>query len=783
MKRKIFSHSMRTFALIITLFGSNHVLAAPKGPVIQAEGLEPVVMIYREKDNVYIGRVTLPAADREFSFAIKDQDTGRLLDDQKIKVHESASGYKITFTYNPATNSVSNDYVLAFQGLDGKVAISSLYFNSRDEQYKKPFGPVTAGTETTFTLEAKTNDLEEAKLVMTRQKITGNQDNIENLDKIFYTMVKSGTSPDGSREYWTATIKFEDINVYTYYFEAIDGKDVVIYGNNSTNIPIPANKITGVGGVGEALRLATEGIKEDEIPRYRQTVYDPSFKTPDWSQDIIYYYIFADRFKNGNHANDPKPGKRKFYGNRDITFHKNWLDKPWIPQDKVPNWDFGNDFFGGDIAGMMQKLDYLKELGINTIYSTPLFKSPSNHKYDTSDYMKIDESFGTNEEYRQFVDEAKKKGIRIIMDASLNHSGADSIYMDRYGKYPGIGAFRNEKIRKDSPYYSWYIFDETATDPNQKYPKWAVPSLAEFNKNSESYRKFAYKDKNSVTQYWMDTGISGWRMDVVPWVPDDFWREWRKTVKAKDPDAFTVSEVWWDSSKYFLGDMFDSGMNYVFRQAVFDYVDGKKARDAVNLFEMLRENYPPKAFAATMNIISSHDAPRAVFHFGYKDDKTPKDEVKTAKDKLLLATFMQMTYPGAPTIYYGDEAGVTGGEDPGCRATYPWKEEGGNPDESLLNEFKKLIKLRNDNAVLRRGSIQAAEVDDNIIAMVREYDGTVALVVTNNLDKAKSVRINVSALHLPTVMTDVWSGEKATIVNGVLELEVPAYYGRVLLAK
>lgn len=781
MKKNFFSHLMLTFALIFVLFGGAHVLAAAKGPVIQAEGLESVVMTYHEKDNVYIGRVTLPAADREIPFLIKDQETGTLLDTQKIKVHESATGYKITFTYNPATHRVSNDYVLAFQGLHDKVALNSLYFNSRDEKYKKPFGPVTAGTEVTFTLEAKTNDLDTAKLVMTTQKITGNQDNIENLDKVFYPMVKTGTSPDGAREFWTATVNFDDINIYTYYFEAINGKDVVIYGNNS--IPISASKIVGVGGVGEALRLATEGISEEEIPRYRQTVYDASFTTPDWSKDIIYYYIFPERFKNGNHANDPKPGKKKFYGNRDITFHKNWLDKPWTPQDKVSNWDFGNDFYGGDIAGMLQKLDYLKELGINTIYSTPVFTSPSNHKYDTSDYMKIDEGFGTNEEYRQFVAEAKKKGIRVIMDASLNHAGADSIYMDRYGKYPGLGAFKNEKIRKESPYYSWYTFDETATDPNQKYPQWAVPSLAEFNKKSESYRKFAYKDKNSVTQYWMNMGISGWRMDVVPWVPDDFWREWRKTVKAKDPDILTVAEVWWDSSKYYLGDMFDSGMNYVFRQAVLDYVDGKKAQDTVNIFEMMRENYPPQAFGATMNLISSHDAPRAVFHFGYKDDSTPKDEVKTAKDKLLLATFIQMTYPGAPAIYYGDEVGVTGGEDPGCRATYPWKEEGGHPDENLLNEFKKLTKLRNDNAVLRRGSMQPVDVDDNIIVMAREYDGTIALVVTNNLAKTKTVKINVAALKLPRIMTDALSGEKATIVNGVLEIEIPGYYGRVLLSK
>lgn len=779
-KRLIF---LITFALIVGLMETMIALAAPKGPVVLCDGLDPVVMMYREKEGIFVGRAVLPAINGEMTFTVRDRENDKVLDTRKIKIHESAAGYKITFTYNPVTGAVTDDYVLAFSGTNGKVAAESLFYNSRDEQYKKPWGAVTAGSEVMFTLETKANDLEKANLVLTRQKITGQQDDIVNLDKQVYAMEKTAVSPDGARDYWAVNIKFDDKNVYTYYFEAIDGNDTVLYTNNTDPIPTPNNRINGVNGIGEALRLADEGVTEKDISYYRLTVYDSSFSVPDWSKDIVYYFIFPDRFKNGDKSNDPKVGVRKFYGNKDIVFHQNWLDKPYTKDSGVKNFEGGNDFFGGDIAGVIQKLDYLKDLGINTIYMTPLFQSPSNHKYDTADFKKIDEAFGTNETYKQLLDEAHKKGIRVIFDASLNHSGADSLYMDRYGKYHSHGAFEKERIRKDSPYYDWYIFDEKFTNPDQAYAQWANPTLAVFNKSSESYKNFAYKGKDSITQFWMKYGIDGWRMDVVPYVPDDFWREWHKTVKSINPDSFTVAEVWWDTSKYYLGDMFDSGMNYVFRQAVFDYVDGKDARKALNLFEMLRENYPAPAFYSTMNLLSSHDAPRAIFHFGYKDDAVPQQEIQIAKNKLLLATFIQMTYPGAPAIYYGDEVGVTGGEDPGCRATYPWKEEGGNFDENLLSRFKELIKLRNDNAVLRRGTVQPVYVDDNIIILARQYEGVTALVATNNSDKNRIVSVNVSTLNLPVVLTDALSQDSVPVSNGMLDLELSAYGGRVVMTK
>ena len=258
-----------------------------------------------------------------------------------------------------------------------------------------------------------------------------------------------------------------------------------------------------------------------------------------------------------------------------------------------------------------------------------------------------------------------------------------------------------------SPYASWFTFDTSKAKPDQQFKGWAgIADLPEIDKSSPSFRAFAYGDKDSVMLRWLDRGADGWRMDVAPWVPDDFWREWRAAIKAHRPDAITVSEAWFDCSKYLLGDMFDSTMNYIFRNTVQEYALGGDARKLYNNLELLREAYPPQALYALMNLLSSHDQARALHHFGYRDETSDAATVTLAKNRLRLAVFFQMIYPGAPTIYYGDEVGVTGGEDPFNRATYPWADLGGNPDTALLADFKRFIKMRTDHAVLRRGSIK-----------------------------------------------------------------------------
>jgi cyclomaltodextrinase len=375
-----------------------------------------------------------------------------------------------------------------------------------------------------------------------------------------------------------------------------------------------------------------------------------------------------------------------------VEFHKDWNDKPWRPHSGDGSDDqYSNDFFGGDIAGIIEKLDYIKSVGANTLYITPMFTAASNHKYDTADWKHIDPHFGSNADFARLCREAAKRGIRVLPDASLNHSGADSIYFDRYGTRGGQGAFEGGKINPASPYASWYTFDPTQAEPDKQFKGWVgVADLPELNKADPSYRAFAYGAPDSVTRTWLNAGASGWRMDVAPWVPDDFWREWRSVVKQTKPDALTVAETWFDASKFFLGDEFDSTMNYIFRDAVLDYANGGDAQLMVANLEEMREAYPPQTFSALMNLLSTHDTARSLHMFGDVDGKATPEQVALAKQKLRLAVFFQMTYPGSPAIFYGDEVGVTGGPDPMNRGTYPWADRGGHPDNALLADFRRL---------------------------------------------------------------------------------------------
>jgi len=282
---------------------------------------------------------------------------------------------------------------------------------------------------------------------------------------------------------------------------------------------------------------------------------------------------------------------------------------------------------------------------------------------------------------------------------------------------------------------------------------------------------------------WLDRGASGWRMDVAPWVPDDFWREWRSAIKAHKPDALTVAETWWDASKYFLGDMFDSTMNYIFRNVVQDYAAGGKAAALYAQIELMREAYPPQAFYALMNLLSSHDQARALHVFGWHDDTRDPAVIARAKQRLKLAVLFQMVFPGAPTVYYGDEVGVTGGDDPYNRATYPWADLGGQPDTALLAEFKKLIRMRHDHAVLRRGSIDAPVfLDDHVVVLVRRLGEQWAITATNNASTARTVSLPLPAGLPLGVMQDALGGEPVQASAQGLRFEVPALYGRVLVS-
>jgi glycosidase len=653
-------------------------------------------------------------------------------------------------------------------------------FDSRSSAFKSPFGAQPAGREFNFRIGSDVPGLQRATLVIERRRMTGNQEQLayEPLARIAMT-----PGPRGQGGGFSARYRFDDIGVYGYWFELETAGGRYALQNNKDTVYWTREK--GSMGASSVERLPADLSR---VRRYRQTVYAPGFTVPDWARDIVYYYVFPERFRNGDKTNDPRPGggrPQDRYQDRDVERHATWNEPPFKPAGPGEKGDgsdalYNNDFFGGDLAGLIEKLGYIKNLGANAIYLTPVFRAPSNHKYDAADYKQIDPAFGTNDDFVRLCAEAARLGIRVIPDTSLNHVGSDSPYFNRFGNFPAGGAFDNGRINPASPYASWFKFKPDETDPDKQYQGWVgVKDLPEIDKDSPAFRAYAYRDPDSVTNYWLDRGAAGWRMDVAPWVPDDFWREWRQAVKAKKPDALTVAETWFDASKFLLGDMFDSTMNYIFRNAVLDYAAGKSAQQTYANLELLREAYPPQALYALMNLLSTHDQARALFHFGYHDDGNT-DALKLAKQRLRLAVFFQMTYPGSPTIYYGDEVGLGGGDDPYNRAPYPWADEGGLPDRTLLSDFKRLTRLRHELPVLRHGSLNAPLLaDEHVVVLARQDGKTWAITATNNSTEARTVTVRLP--FAAKRLRDALGGKAVAVANGKIRLTVPALFGRVLV--
>ena len=648
----------------------------------------------------------------------------------------------------------------------------SLRFDSRVLEDKSPFGAVVAGQPIDFALTALPG-VDSATLVIESRLLAGNQ---EQLGYHELARIPMRAQASGDRQRWQAAHRFDDIGVYGYWFDVMIGGQHYVYQNNRNTVFWTRER--GNGGEG-LVSFAPES--PESIRRYRQTVYLADFVVPEWAPDIIYYYIFPERFRNGDRSNDPEPGVQRFHDGT-VEFHSDWNDRPWLNgTGDSSDARYSNDFFGGDIAGIIEKLDYIRDLGANTLYLTPVFQAASNHKYDTADYRRVDPGFGSDADFARLTSEAAKRGIRVIPDTSLNHTGEDSLYFNRYGNYPGIGAFQKGEIRSDSPYADWYRFDPDNAE--QPYQGWVgVRDLPELNKDSRAFRDFAYGKPDSVMLHWLDQGAAGWRMDVAPWVPDDFWREWRSAIRAHRPDALTVAETWFDASKFLLGDMFDSTMNYIFRNAVLEYAGGADARLMYGHLEWLREAYPPQALYALMNLLSTHDQARSLHVLGDHGPETDPVTRALAKRRLLLAMLLQMSYPGSPAIFYADEVGVTGGDDPYNRVTYPWADRGGEPDLAMLEQVRGLTRMRQEHAVLRRGSLDAPlYLDEHLIVLLRRLGDQIAIVVTNNSESEQKLFLELPEDLSEVGLRDVLAGQDFDVEKRRLALKVPALSGRVLV--
>lgn len=531
---------------------------------------------------------------------------------------------------------------------------------------------------------------------------------------------------DAESRAFGATLEMPATGCLLWYYFIISGEDYTLYyGNNEE-------------------QLGGEGMTYDhEPPSYQITVYDKNTKTPDWFKHAVVYQIFPDRFYRSD------AGQASLTGKKSAVIHSDWQDKPayW----KAENGDIlYYDFFGGNIAGIQEKLSYLKDLGITAIYLNPVFESISNHRYDTGDYHRIDSFLGTNEEFAAFCQAAKQMGIAVILDGVFSHTGADSIYFNRFHHYDSVGAYES----KESPYYPWYRFTDY---PDEYESWWGVTDLPNVEETEPSYMDFIIHDTNSVLKYWLRQGISGWRLDVIDELPVPFLRDFYQTLKEENPDAVLIGEVWEDASnkisyseqrEYLCGHDIDSAMNYALRTIVVNFLLGHT--DAVQMQRELMhliENYPAEHFYAMLNLISSHDIARILTVM------TPDGTAAAiGKKRVALLTAWQMTMPGAPCIYYGDEAGVTGGKDPDNRRTYPWGEE----DMELLEWTKQCTHLRHAHDALRTGRFIPVYAADTVFAYVRSIEGGKDVFGKESRDGRFLVVVNTSptATQTAAIQTD-----------------------------
>lgn len=560
-----------------------------------------------------------------------------------------------------------------------------IYHHSQDSQCRFPLGAVTVNTPVTLRLYT---DLENAKVAL-----------ITHLDgqKTERAMQCKGL---GQYEITVAAPQTPAVWWYAFSVALPDGQ-TLYYGNRED-------------------MLGGEGMVQAQPARsFQITVYRADFTVPKFMREGIMYQIFPDRFFRTH-----KPVSSR----GDVTLHENWDEKPLVLTDERSGDNFATDFFGGTLKGIEQKLPYLKDLGVTVLYLNPIFKARSNHRYDTGDYRTVDPLLGENDDLDSLCAAAKEQGMRVILDGVFSHTGEDSLYFNRYGRYDSVGAYQSER----SPYASWYTF---RSFPDDYACWWNFPTLPEVNKADPSYREFMFGE-DGVCRHWIGRGTSGWRLDVVDELPVHFLQGLRAAVKRQDPDAVLIGEVWEDASRkvaygqmrsYCLGDTTDSVMNYPLREVLLNFFTHRcAAGDVVRLIKSQQENYALPFYYALMNLPGSHDRARVLNVLcGKEGDDVPQRqrggivlterEKEIAKKRFLCIMAILCALPGIPCLYYGDEVGMEGAADPFCRGPFPWDHR----DETLHAAIRRLFHERRKRPVLQSGYLDVAAQGDDTLVITR----------------------------------------------------------------
>lgn len=563
--------------------------------------------------------------------------------------------------------------------------------DSHKAYYRMPAGPVPTGTRVTIRFQC-----DEATSVILRTWQN---------EELCYSMVNTYQND------WQCTITVPETPGLFWYSFIIYRKDghTLRYGN-------AYDKLGGEGAVYE------KGDPES----FQITVYDKDFTTPAYFHSANIYQIFPDRFwRAKTEAVDDRV---------DRYVHERW-DEEMLSVGDIRGGKYQElDFFGGNLNGIIEKLPYLKSLGVDIIYLNPIFRARSNHRYDTGDYARIDPLCGTEEEFRSLCKAAKELGMRVMLDGVFSHTGEDSVYFNHFGHYPTLGAYQGDS----SPYFDWYTFKKF---PEDYRAWWGIMSLPELRKDNPQYQDFMFHDSTGIVPRWIEAGACGWRLDVADELSMDFLRKLRKAARKAAPDAVVLGEVWEDASNkvaygemrcYCTGDTLDSVMNYPLREAILAFVTGKSpAKDLVRLVRHQAEVYPAPFRYALMNLIGSHDRTRALNMLcGQEHDELSKadqqwvhlsvKDYELAVKRYKLCVDLLCALPGCPTIYYGDEAGLTGCHDPWNRRPFPW----GREDRKLQEYVGNKLTHRQQSDVLKYGLCDIEAVNDDTLTITRYMDGS-----------------------------------------------------------
>ena len=613
-----------------------------------------------------------------------------------------------------------------------------MIYNSRDLFYKTPFGAVCEGEVITFRL---TLPLQTAHPVVHLFK---SNHTVPQLSSVFALVQQNKETNECVYE---AKLTAPCANLYYYHF-ILERHQFVRRGAK------------GIGDIN-----SHEG--------FQLTVTSKEFATPEQFHGKIFYQIFPDRFHNS--------GKTKVNVPADRFLHPSWDCEPV----GVPDSDGGfwcNDYFGGDLAGIEAKLDYIHSLGVEAIYLNPVFEAHANHRYNTADYMAIDPLLGTEADFISLCDAAHAMGIKIVLDGVFNHTGSDSVYFNKEKRYPLVGAVNDA----NSHYKDWFIW--------QKYPHiyeswWGFDTLPNVNENSPDYRAFIC-GKGGVIDHWINAGADGFRLDVADELPDDFIEDIRVAVKRANPQALLLGEVWEDASnkqaygverRYFQGTELDSVMNYPWRKAIMDFIRYGKGEALEDSIMTILENYPKPCIDTALNNLSTHDIPRAITYLGGEPMENNSREWQRLHNTLtpeqyfcgrhsfLLASVIQYALAGCPCLYYGDEAGLVGYADPFNRGTYPWAKK----DETLVAFFQLLGTIRKNSEVLRMGDFTPLVFSHDLCMFTRSYGDKTVLVAVNRsgepVSLADHIPLEAKTLITVGVLTEPYTLEK----NSAIMMEYP----------